>query len=334
MHSNLRLLQVLRFGRKPALKNIHWATPSARFIALTAYPSPRNTTATPALPRIGCLSLASGRTGQVLNNSARTAETDRNVDPRPRIRRNPSPDAFQSSSKRRIRSSRLRAARTIEEMKNRTLLQLRRSGKHDFLRGMASIFGGVWGDGRSFAPPRYPRDAQQQDVVRIGRDMHRATCMVRREVLSTKSNGTKPRSEPSAGAGNSWPPTEAPKRLPQNSRKSVAGSDGFTESIPSPAMLAEYEKILPGGTERIVRMAENERNHRQDWETACISGHAAEIMRSQWMCLSIVIASMFSATFLAMSGKVAAACIFGAVGILWTIAGILSTQGKRTASKA
>lgn len=218
-------------------------------------------------------------------------------------------------------------------MKNRTLLQFRRPGKHDFLRSALSIFGDIRDDGGSFAQPRYPCDAQQQDMVRIGRDMRRAMGMVHREVLSTNSNGTEPQSEPSA-AENSWPPMAAPGRMPHDPWKSVAGLDGFSESIPSPAILAEYEKVLPGSAERIVRMVENEQNHRQDWEAARISGDASEIMRSQWMDLAIVIGSIFAATAFAMSDMVAAAGIFGAVGILWAAAGILSTQGKQKASKA
>lgn len=218
-------------------------------------------------------------------------------------------------------------------MKNRTLLQFWHPGKHDFLRGMLSIFNGAWSDGGSFAPPRYPRDAQQQDMVRIGRDIHRAMGMVRDEGFSAKSNETMPRSDPSAGAGNSWP-SATTRHMPDDPRKSVMESKGFSESIPSPAMLAEYEKVLPGSAERIVRMVENERTHRQDWETSRISGDAREIMRNQWMGLAIVIGSMFSATFLAMSDKVAAAGIFGAVGILWAAAGILSVQRTLKSSKA
>ena len=111
-------------------------------------------------------------------------------------------------------------------------------------------------------------------------------------------------------------------------------SEGLSESVPSPAMLAEYEEVLPGSAERIVRMVETERNHRQDWEAARISGEAGEIMRSQWMGLSIVIGSMFAATLLAMSDKIAVAGVCCAVGILWVTAGILSMQGKQKASKA
>lgn len=224
--------------------------------------------------------------------------------------------------------------RIVEKMKNRTLLQFWRPRKHDFLRGGLSIFGDMRDDGGSFAQRRYPCDAQQQDMVRVGRDVRRAMGMVRREVLSTNANGTGPRREPSAGAGISWPSEAAPRRMPNDPRKSAAGPEVLTEAIPSPAMLAEYEKILPGSAERIIRMVEAERNHRHDWEVARISGDASEIMRSQWIGLAIVIGSIFAATFLAVSDKVALAGIVGAVGILWFIAGIPSMQGKQKTSKA
>ncbi|UPJ58774.1 DUF2335 domain-containing protein [Bradyrhizobium sp. 192] len=36
--------------------------------------------------------------------------------------------------------------------------------------------------------------------------------------------------------------------------------------IPSPESFGGYEKILPGSADRILKMAEKEQGHRQDWE--------------------------------------------------------------------
>lgn len=51
--------------------------------------------------------------------------------------------------------------------------------------------------------------------------------------------------------------------------KSVA----FTMSgpLPMPAMLAHYEKILPGAAERIMKMAEEESRHRRDMDLQAVS---------------------------------------------------------------
>ncbi len=43
-----------------------------------------------------------------------------------------------------------------------------------FWRGFISVLGGASILHGSFDPPRYPRDAQRQDLERIGQDMYRA----------------------------------------------------------------------------------------------------------------------------------------------------------------
>lgn len=207
-------------------------------------------------------------------------------------------------------------------MKNGALLQFWRPGKHDFLRGMLSAFGDASGSGGSFAPPRYPRDAQQQDMVRIGRDMRRAMGVIHDEVCLRTSNGTKRPSEPSAGADHTRRPASTLLRVHNDPRESVMESATCFESIPSPAMLAKYEEVLPGGAERIVRMVETERNHQRDREIFRISGAAREINRGQWMGLAIVVASVLCATFLAMNDKVMIAGILGAIGFIGGTAGI------------
>ena len=72
-------------------------------------------------------------------------------------------------------------------MKSRTLLQYWYPRKRNLLRGMLSILGSVWGGRRSTCPPRYPRDARRQDLVRVGSGMYKAMGIDRVEGDSAKS---------------------------------------------------------------------------------------------------------------------------------------------------
>jgi uncharacterized membrane protein len=40
--------------------------------------------------------------------------------------------------------------------------------------------------------------------------------------------------------------------------------------IPPPALFRQFEEILPGSADRILRMAEKEQDHRIDWEQSAL----------------------------------------------------------------
>ena len=52
--------------------------------------------------------------------------------------------------------------------------------------------------------------------------------------------------------------------------KAVSVSMRFSGPLPHPQILEGYEKIVPGAGDRILRMAENEANHRHSVDNKCI----------------------------------------------------------------
>ena len=50
----------------------------------------------------------------------------------------------------------------------------------------------------------------------------------------------------------------------------------FHGPIPPPAILESYEKLIPGGAERILRMAENQATHRQEIEKIVVKAGARD----------------------------------------------------------
>lgn len=45
----------------------------------------------------------------------------------------------------------------------------------------------------------------------------------------------------------------------------------FSEPLPPPSYLRDYEAIIAGGADRIIAMAEKEQKHRHDWERSALS---------------------------------------------------------------
>ena len=76
-----------------------------------------------------------------------------------------------------------------------------------------------------------------------------------------------------------------------------------------------YEEVLPGSTERILRMAEKEQAHRIEWEDEA-SGRASN-RRERGLSLGTLVAlsSLAVAALLAMNGHEWVAGVIGGAGI-------------------
>jgi uncharacterized membrane protein len=58
-------------------------------------------------------------------------------------------------------------------------------------------------------------------------------------------------------------------------------SEYFSGPLPSPAIMKQYEEILPGSAERILKMAEKQSDHRMALESAIIPKQQKESSRGQ-----------------------------------------------------
>ena len=59
----------------------------------------------------------------------------------------------------------------------------------------------------------------------------------------------------------------------QQQRKLIHISQGFQGPIPPPQILQQYEQIVPGAAERILKMAENQSKHRHTMEKKIINAN-------------------------------------------------------------
>lgn len=103
-------------------------------------------------------------------------------------------------------------------------------------------------------------------------------------------------------------------QLPANVREVVLRAASFSGPLPPSQMYREYELVVPGSGERILKMAEDQQAHRIQWEKTAISEESRATTRGQWFGFIVALACIGSAVYLAMSGEPWVAGILGGVG--------------------
>ena len=75
----------------------------------------------------------------------------------------------------------------------------------------------------------------------------------------------------------------------------VMHSESFSGPIPPPSILKEYEEMQPGAADRILKMAENQAEHRMELEKKAIGGQIKQSSRGQIFGLIIIILLIIAA---------------------------------------
>jgi len=105
----------------------------------------------------------------------------------------------------------------------------------------------------------------------------------------------------------------------------------FSGPLPHPDILRQFNEVVPGSAERIIKMAEEQSAHRKDLEQKVIS---SDIARSKWgqiLGFIIAIAGLIVSAVVAIFGSAIAGGIIG-VGTLASLVGVFM-YGSKTRSK-
>ena len=80
--------------------------------------------------------------------------------------------------------------------------------------------------------------------------------------------------------------------VPQSPVREEILSAQYSGPLPLPSSFREYDKVLPGSADRILKMAENEQNGRREWDKAALDGTLKENTRGQYLgaVLSVIFA--------------------------------------------
>ncbi|MEK7157651.1 MAG: DUF2335 domain-containing protein [Patescibacteria group bacterium] len=127
------------------------------------------------------------------------------------------------------------------------------------------------------------------------------------------------------------------KNLP-NSQNNTSGvvirrevSQSFSGPLPHPDILRQFNEIVPGSAERIIKMAEEQSAHRKELEKKVID---SDITRSKWgqiLGFVIAIAGLGVSAIVVVYGNAIAGGFIG-VGTLASLVGVFM-YGSKTRSK-
>lgn len=100
----------------------------------------------------------------------------------------------------------------------------------------------------------------------------------------------------------------------------------FTGPLPPPSMYRGYEEVNPGSADRILRMAENEQEHRTTWEQKALKLNGLNAVAGQYIGLIIALACIGCATYLALNDKTVVAVILGGVSVTTLVGHFLKNR--------
>lgn len=106
-------------------------------------------------------------------------------------------------------------------------------------------------------------------------------------------------------------------------------SEIFTGPLPRPQDLAEYDRVLPGAAERLVRMAEIQQAHAADMERLIIAADIEDQKRGMRFGLLALLLLIGAAAYFAWTGNTVAAGLFLTAGVLGTIPAFIIGRDQR-----
>jgi uncharacterized membrane protein len=113
---------------------------------------------------------------------------------------------------------------------------------------------------------------------------------------------------------------------------SVRRMSSFSGPLPSPESVAEYNRHIPNGADRIMSMAEQQQSHRMQIEKTAVTRQFNQSSTGQWMGFIIGIVVVLIAAYLGVNGERVLAGILGGGDLVALVA--VFVLGKRESSKS
>jgi len=113
-------------------------------------------------------------------------------------------------------------------------------------------------------------------------------------------------------------------------------ASSYSGPLPPPEQLKQYEEVLPGSADRILRMAEEQAHHRQGLETDAVKGGAKRSWWGLWTGFAISVIALVLSTILVLKGHNWEGVFIGGIDIV-ALAGVFvygrSDQRKERVQK-
>jgi uncharacterized membrane protein len=89
---------------------------------------------------------------------------------------------------------------------------------------------------------------------------------------------------------------------------------------PPPDIVERYESILPGSAERLIRLVEQEAEHRRALEVKQINSEINETRIGQWMAFLIGVFTIAAGAYTALQGAEWPGALMGSGGVIGLVA--------------
>lgn len=111
-------------------------------------------------------------------------------------------------------------------------------------------------------------------------------------------------------------PPEKSKNSPEITESVDPVVTSYPGPIPPASVLAEYEQLLPGSAERLIRMAEQEQLHRHRLEAEVLAQDAKARKAGQILAVLVIACSVVAGIYLSLKNAEIAGAIIGGLGVL------------------
>lgn len=132
--------------------------------------------------------------------------------------------------------------------------------------------------------------------------------------------------------GSSTPFADFIRNLPPGFEEVLRGAEGnpqmmsffatafsashYSGPLPPPDQLKAYESVLPGAADRIIRMAENQAEHRQSIEKIAVKGGNSRSWWGLFLGFSIAVIALGASALLVLKGHSAAGITIASIDIV------------------
>ncbi|MCE2395310.1 DUF2335 domain-containing protein [Candidatus Poribacteria bacterium] len=110
----------------------------------------------------------------------------------------------------------------------------------------------------------------------------------------------------------------------------VRVSEKFAGPIPPPPVMKQYEDILPGSADRILKMAENQSEHRQWIEKKKLSFSNREVHLGQVLGFAIGVIAIITGGYTALNGAPISGGFIGTAGVVGLVSVFIVGSSRKT----
>jgi len=86
--------------------------------------------------------------------------------------------------------------------------------------------------------------------------------------------------------------------------------------LPPPEIIQQYEHILPGSAERLLRLVEQEAEHRRSLEAQQLRSEIIEKRVGQWMAFFVALFTIGAGAYTALNGAQILGALIGSGGVI------------------